>query len=53
MTETGDTREDIRVPEGDLGKELKTRYDSGEQLLVTIIAAMDEEMAIAVKNMPK
>ena len=53
MTEGGDVREDIRLPEGDLGKEIQERFEKEEQLLVTVLSAMDEEAAIAVKNMPK
>lgn len=53
MTEGGDVREDIRLPEGDLGKEIQERFEKEEQLLVTVLAAMDEEAAIAVKSMPK
>ena len=46
-------RDDIRVPDNDLGKEIQSKYDHGDQLLVTVISAMDEEAAIQVKNMPK
>lgn len=53
MDDNGELREDIRLPEGDLGKEIQTRFDNSEQLLVTVISAMTEEAAIQVKNMPK
>ena len=53
MAEGGDVREDIRLPEGDLGKEIQERFEKDEQLLVTVLTAMDEEAAIAVKSMPK
>lgn len=53
MDDGGDTRDDIRVPEGDIGKDIKTRFENDEQLMVTILKAMGEEAAIAVKLMSK
>lgn len=50
MDDGGDTREDLKLPEGDLGKEMETRHDSGETLLVTVLKAMDEEAVIALKT---
>merc|ERR1711942_311781 len=51
--DTGDTREDIALPEGELGDEIKERFGNDEALLVSVLAAMDEECAIAVKNQAK
>jgi len=53
MDDAGDQREDIKLPEGELGDEIKTRFEGGDDLLVSVLAAMDEECAIAVKNMAK
>ncbi|XP_071840901.1 eukaryotic translation initiation factor 5A-1-like [Apostichopus japonicus] len=53
MSEGGDTREDIRVPQGDIGDEIKEKHSKDEQILVTILSAMNEEMAVGVKNMTK
>ena len=53
MDDNGEVREDIRLPDNDLGKEIQSKYDSGDQLLVTVISAMEEEAAIQTKNMPK
>ena len=53
MNDSGETKDDIKLPDNDVGKEIKTRFDNGESILVTVLAAMDEEYAIAVKNMPK
>lgn len=35
MDDNGETREDLRVPEGDLGKEIEKKFNSGEQFLVS------------------
>lgn len=44
------SREDLKVPEGDLGKEIKSRYENGEEFMVTVLKAVDEEAIIATKN---
>ena len=49
MDDNGDTREDLKLPEGDLGKEISTKFDNDETFLVTVLKAMDEEAVIATK----
>jgi translation initiation factor 5A len=53
MGDTGDTKDDIRLPEGDLGKEIQDKFDTGEQFMVTVLKACKEEVAIATKAMTK
>ena len=36
MDDNGETREDIKLPEGDLGKEIQNRFDNGENFLVSL-----------------
>ena len=43
MTNDGTPKDDVKVPEGDLGKEMQAAFDEGKDLLVTIISAMGEE----------
>lgn len=38
MDDNGDTREDLRVPEGDLGKEIEKKFNNGEQFMVSLLA---------------
>lgn len=52
MDECSELRDDIRLPAGDLGADIKARFDKGEQILVTVLKAMEEEMAISCKAMP-
>jgi translation initiation factor 5A len=47
------TKDDVRVPEGDLGKEIQAGFDDGKDLLVSILSAMNEEAAISVKEAPR
>lgn len=36
MSDDGNIREDLKVPDGDLGNTLRADYDSGKELLVII-----------------
>ncbi|KAJ7468508.1 initiation factor 5a [Mycena latifolia] len=53
MTQDGTAKDDVKVPESDLGKEIQDAFDDGKELLVTIVSAMGEEQAISYKEMPK
>ncbi|KAI0270740.1 eukaryotic translation initiation factor 5A-2 [Gloeopeniophorella convolvens] len=53
MSADGTSKDDVKVPEGDLGKQIQTDFDDGKDLLVTIVSAMGEEQAISVKEAPK
>lgn len=35
MDDGGDTREDLKLPEGDLGKEIERRFTNGDQFMVS------------------
>merc|ERR1712142_517356 len=49
MEDSGNTREDIKLPDGDVGTEVKTKFDAQEDLLLTVLGAMGEEMVIGTK----
>ncbi|GLB44110.1 putative eukaryotic translation initiation factor [Lyophyllum shimeji] len=53
MSNEGVPKDDVRVPEGDLGKDIQAAFDEGKDLLVTIISAMGEEQAISYKEAPR
>ncbi|KIM41705.1 hypothetical protein M413DRAFT_444946 [Hebeloma cylindrosporum] len=53
MNADGAAKDDVKVPEGDLGKDIQAAFDDGKDLLVTIISAMGEEQAISWKEAPK
>ena len=36
MNDNGDLREDLKLPDGDLGSQLKTDFENGRELLVII-----------------
>jgi hypothetical protein len=43
MTGEGVPKDDVKVPESDLGNQIQADFDAGKDLLVTIISAMGEE----------
>jgi translation initiation factor 5A len=53
MTSDGSTKDDVRVPDGELGEKIQSDFDDGKELLITIIKAMGEEAAISYKEAPK
>ncbi|KAG5728237.1 Eukaryotic translation initiation factor 5A [Termitomyces sp. T112] len=53
MTNDGVAKDDVKLPEGDLGKQIQSDFDEGKDLLVTIISSMNEEAAISYKEAPR
>ena len=38
MSDGGDLREDLKIPDGELGQQLRAEYDAGKELLVSILS---------------
>lgn len=36
MSDNGDIREDLRVPENDVGKEIETKFEAGDEFMVSV-----------------
>ncbi|CAF1534018.1 unnamed protein product [Adineta ricciae] len=55
MDDSSDTRSDIKLPEGDLGQEIRTKFENGDGVKVTVLQALGEEAIITCKleNDPK
>ena len=47
MTQDGVSKDDVRVPDGELGEQIQSGFDDGKDLLVTIVSAMGEEQVRA------
>ena len=48
MTNEGIAKDDVRLPESELGGQIQNDFDAGKDLLVTIISAMGEEQVRSV-----
>ncbi|XP_036377353.1 eukaryotic translation initiation factor 5A-1-like [Megalops cyprinoides] len=53
LTDSGEVRDDLRLPEGDLGKEIESRFSTGEDVMVSMLSAMEEEAVVAIKSVGK
>ncbi|KAF8604439.1 eukaryotic translation initiation factor 5A-2, partial [Ceratobasidium sp. AG-I] len=53
MLPDGSPKDDVKVPEGDLGKQIQADFDDGKELIITVVAAMGEELALSAKEAPK
>merc|ERR1712001_247215 len=49
MDDTGETREDLKIPENDIGEECKAAVADGRDILCTVLSACGEEAVIATK----
>lgn len=53
MKPSGEIKDDVRIPEGELGEQLQTEFSSGRELVCTILKSMGEEMCMSFKDAPK
>lgn len=53
ITDSGDTKNDVKLPENEIGEQIKKDFEAGKDLIVTVVSAMGEEHALGVKEMPK
>ncbi|KAI7950757.1 hypothetical protein MJO29_009431 [Puccinia striiformis f. sp. tritici] len=53
ITTDGVSKDDVKVPEGDIGDDIQAQFDAGKDLYCTITASMGEEMCLAFKEAPK
>ncbi|WWC87263.1 eukaryotic translation initiation factor 5A [Kwoniella dendrophila CBS 6074] len=53
MDGDGNSKDDVKIPDSDLGEQIEKDFEAGKDLMVTIIAAMDEEQAISYKEAPQ
>ncbi|KAH7642231.1 eukaryotic translation elongation factor 5 isoform X1 [Dermatophagoides farinae] len=51
MNDKGDTRDDLRLPEAELGQKIREEFGKDDTtVIVTVMSAVDEEAIIACKN---
>lgn len=44
LQDSGDVREDLKIPEGELGKEIESKNDAGEEILVSTVPLPNMEV---------
>jgi len=49
MDDSSDTRSDIKLPEGELGQEIRSKFEGGEGIKVTVLVALGEEAIMSYK----
>lgn len=50
MDDAGEQREDLKMPEGEIGNEIQTAMDNEKEILCTVLSACGEECVIATKQ---
>ncbi|KAI7834100.1 eukaryotic translation initiation factor 5A [Kickxella alabastrina] len=53
MADDGEMKEDVVLPEGELGETLEARFNEGAEILVTVLRSMGIEAAISFKDAPR
>lgn len=48
MADNGDLREDLKIPEGEVGAQLRADYDAGKDILCTVLKSCGEEVRLKV-----
>ncbi|KAE8319020.1 translation protein SH3-like domain-containing protein [Aspergillus transmontanensis] len=53
MKDDGDTKDDVKVPDSDVGARIQTMFGEGKDVNVIVLTAMGEEVAMDCKEAPK
>ncbi|KAM4772336.1 eukaryotic translation initiation factor 5A-2 [Rhinophrynus dorsalis] len=53
LSDDGGVRDDLKLPEGELGKDIENKFEAGEEIIISVLNAMNEECAVAIKAMTK
>jgi translation initiation factor 5A len=49
MDDSSEIRSDIKLPEGELAQEIRSKFEGGESLKVTVLQALGEEAIMSYK----
>ncbi|CAG9834029.1 unnamed protein product [Diabrotica balteata] len=50
MSDNGELREDLKVPDGEVGAQVRSEHAAGKDILCTVLKSCGEEVVIAVKT---
>jgi len=49
MDDTGETKDDLKLPDGEVGEEIRQKYEDGQTFTVTVLSACGEEKLVGTK----
>eukprot|EP01113_Clastostelium_recurvatum_P001199 TRINITY_DN1049_c0_g1_i2.p1 TRINITY_DN1049_c0_g1~~TRINITY_DN1049_c0_g1_i2.p1 ORF type:complete len:187 (-),score=41.12 TRINITY_DN1049_c0_g1_i2:119-610(-) len=50
LTSDGTTKDDLRLPEGEVGDSIKAMFDDGKDVVVSVVSAMGTEGVVSAKE---
>lgn len=53
MQDDGSTKDDVKVPDNELGRKIEEDFAAGKELLVSVTSSMGEEHCLGYKEAPK
>ncbi|KAI9345418.1 initiation factor 5a [Pilaira anomala] len=53
MLPDGTTKDDVKLPDGELGEKLEEEFEEGKELLISVVSSMGEEHCLSYKDAPK
>ena len=53
MDTDGNTKDDVKIPEGELGEKIIGDFNDEKELIVSVLSAVGQEACVAVKEAPK
>ncbi|QSZ34013.1 hypothetical protein DSL72_005593 [Monilinia vaccinii-corymbosi] len=53
MSENGDLKDDVKLPDGEVGQKIRGLFESDKETNVIVLTAMGEQLAIDGKEAPK
>ncbi|TEY79737.1 hypothetical protein BOTCAL_0042g00370 [Botryotinia calthae] len=52
MSEGGVQKDDVKLPDGELGQKMQSLYDAGKDTNVTVLTSMGEQIVVEAKEAP-
>ncbi|CAO3591429.1 unnamed protein product [Absidia cylindrospora] len=53
MLADGSTKDDVKLPDNEIGEKIQEEFDEGKELLVSVVSSMGEEHALTFKEAPQ
>lgn len=53
MDTNNNTKDDVKIPEGDLGKKIVDDFNEEKEIIVSVLSAVGQEACVSVKEAPR